>query len=81
MPLDAVLVSHEIEYGAAISSAPTLAPSTLNCTPTTPTLSVAVAVTAVVPVSTAPAAGAVIEAVGGVVSDDDPPPMAVVMSV
>ena len=27
---------HEMEYGAVVSSAPTLAPSTLNCTPAIP---------------------------------------------
>src|SRR5439155_9674857 len=56
-------------YGLAVSSAPRFAPSTLNCTPTTPTLSDAVAETATaVPDTVAPAAGAVIETVGGVVS-------------
>jgi hypothetical protein len=45
-----------------------LAPSTLNWTPTTPTLSEALAATLIVPVTAAPFAGAVIEIVGGVVS-------------
>ena len=57
----------EIEYGAAVSSTPRLAPSSRNCTPATPMLSAAVAVTVIVPV-TVPAAGAVIDTVGGVVS-------------
>ena len=43
-------------------------PSTLNCTPTTPTLSDALAETVMLPVTVAPAAGAVIATVGGVVS-------------
>ena len=45
-----------------------LAPSTLNCTLATATLSVAFADTVVTPESVALAAGAVIETVGGVVS-------------
>ena len=51
-----------------VTSAPRLAPSSLNCTPTTPTLSVAVAETVTVPATVAPAAGAVIETAGGVAS-------------
>src|SRR4051812_5831313 len=48
VPDDAVVVFHAIEYGAVVSSAPRLAPSSLNWTPTTPTLSLAVALTVVV---------------------------------
>src|SRR5207248_1205480 len=44
VPFTAVVVFHEIEYGALIDSAPRFAPSSLNCTPTTPTLSAAFAV-------------------------------------
>ena len=55
-------------YGAAVTSAPRFAPSSLNCKPTTPTLSVALAETVTVPEMVAPATGAVIETVGGVVS-------------
>src|SRR5437870_2645708 len=55
-------------YGAVVTSAPRLAPSSLNCTPTTPTLSVALAETVTVPATVAPATGIVIETVGGVVS-------------
>ena len=51
-----------------MTSAPSVAPSTLNCTPDTPTLSLALAVTDVVPDTVAPEAGDVIETVGGVVS-------------
>src|SRR5262245_20324418 len=55
-------------YGAAVTAAPTFAPSTLNCTMRTPTLSDACAVTVVVPDTVAPPAGAVIEMAGGVTS-------------
>src|SRR5438552_4087738 len=64
----AVVVSHEIEYGAVVSSAPTFAPSSRNCTPTTPTLSDALAVIVVVPLTVAPPTGAVTLTVGAVVS-------------
>src|SRR6059036_2605324 len=67
-PLTASVVFHEREYGAAVTSAPRFAPSSLNCTPTTPTLSVALAETVTVPETVEPAAGAVMETVGGVVS-------------
>ena len=63
-PLVVVVVFHEILYGAVVSSAPRLAPSSLNCTPTTPTLSEALAETVIVPATVPPAAGAVIETVG-----------------
>src|SRR5439155_9632550 len=55
-------------YGAAVTSAPRFAPSSLNCTPTTPTLSVALAETVTVPETEAPATGAVMETAGGVAS-------------
>src|SRR6266853_1200398 len=67
-PLLAVAVFQEIEYGALVSSAPKLAPSILNCTPATPTLSEALAVTLVAPETVAPEAGDVTLTVGGVVS-------------
>ena len=51
-----------------MSSPPTLVPSTLNCTPTTPTLSAAVAANDTDPDTVAPAAGAVTDTVGAVVS-------------
>src|SRR3989442_10089013 len=44
-PLVAVVVAQETEYGAVVASAPRVAPSSLNCTPTTPTLSLALAET------------------------------------
>ena len=52
--------------------------STRNCTPATPTLSVAVAVRVTVPETVALGAGAVMVAVGGVVS---PPPAAAALKV
>src|SRR5436190_2007738 len=58
-PLLAVVVFQETEYGAAASSTPRLAPSSRNCTPTTPTLSEALAVTLVVPPTVAPETGEV----------------------
>ena len=61
---------HGTEYGAAVSSAPSVAPSRRNCTPTTPTLSAAVAVTVTVPLTVAPLAGDVRLTVGGVLSFD-----------
>ena len=68
MPLLAMVVFHDREYGAAVTSSPRLASSSLNCTPTTPTLSAAVAETVTVPATGEAAAGAVIATVGGVVS-------------
>src|SRR5882672_5472623 len=44
-----LVVSKGIEYGAVVSSGPPLTPSSWNCTPTTPTLSAASAVTVTVP--------------------------------
>ena len=51
-----------------VTSAPRFTPSSLNCTPTTPTSSVAFAETVIVPETEAPAAGAVMDTLGGVVS-------------
>ena len=51
-----------------MSSAPRLAPSSLNWTPATPTLSEAVAETVIVAETVEPLAGLVIETAGGVVS-------------
>src|SRR5437899_6447020 len=67
-PLEAEVVFQEIEKEEPVSSGPRLAPSSLNWTPTTPTLSEAVAETVIVPETVAPAVGAVIETVGAVVS-------------
>src|SRR5207302_124316 len=68
LPIAAALVFHEIEYGAAVTSAPRAAPSSANCTPTTPTLSLAVAVTGIVPDTVVPAPGASMEIAGAVTS-------------
>src|SRR5437660_12461273 len=67
-PSERVVESQLTVYGAAVSSAPRAAPLSRNCTPATPTLSVALAVTATVPATLEPAAGAVMATVGGVVS-------------
>src|SRR5712691_7161144 len=64
----AVVVFQETEYGDVVSSAPALTPSSRNCTPTTPTLSEALAVTLIVPETVAPEAGEVMLTVGAVVS-------------
>src|SRR3989475_8159178 len=56
------------EYGAAVSSTPSAAPSTKNCTPATPTLSDAFAVTVIVFPTVDPDAGEVTLTVGAVVS-------------
>src|SRR5436853_93929 len=63
----AVAGFHAIEYGAAVSSAARLAPSRRNCTPATPTLSDALAVTVVTAETMAPVAGAVTVIAGGAV--------------
>src|SRR5207302_579695 len=67
-PLSDVLVPTETEYGALVSSAPSGAPSTKNCTPTTPTLSEALADTVSVPCTVWPFTGEMMLTVGGVVS-------------
>src|SRR6185436_13367375 len=64
-PFASVVVFNDAEYGAVVSSAPRLPPSSLNCTPATPTLSVAVAETAIVADTVAPFAGALIDTAGG----------------
>jgi hypothetical protein len=62
-------VFHEIAYGLVVSSAPRLMPSSLNCTPATPTLSPADAETeTMVPETVEPLAGAVNDTVGSVES-------------
>jgi hypothetical protein len=67
LPFVALSVSHWIEYGAVVSSAPRFDPSSLNCTPTTVPLSLAFAETVTLPL-TFPADGAVRLTVGGVLS-------------
>src|SRR5439155_21260414 len=68
LPLVSAPVFQKISYGAATSSTPKLLPSSLNCTPAMPPASVAFAVIFSVPVTTAPADGAVMVTTGGVVS-------------
>src|SRR3989344_2463132 len=70
VPLVEVVVFHAREYGEVVASAPTFAPSTLNCTPTTSTLSDALAERVTVPETVELAAGAVRETVGKVVSSE-----------
>ena len=71
-PFETVNVFQEIEYGAVVSSAPRGEPFTRNCTPATASLSVAEAETvALDPERVAPAAGAVTETTGFVVSQFD----------
>src|SRR5262249_29245750 len=60
-PLVAAEASHEMEYGAVVSSVPSAFPSSRNCTPATPMLSLASADTVTVPVTDAPPAGAGME--------------------
>src|SRR2546421_1439579 len=67
-PLVAALVSQTVAYGAPVASLPRFTPSSLNWTPATPTLSVALAVMVMMPLTVAPAVGAVRDTVGGVVS-------------
>src|SRR5579862_8493922 len=57
-----------MEYGLEVSSLPRLALFSSNCTPATPTLSAALALTVTVPLTEAPLAGAVMDTVGAVVS-------------
>src|SRR5262245_6263520 len=64
-PLDALELFQLTVYGAARSSAPSGAPSSMNCTPATPTLSEAVALTAIVP-DTTPAGGDEMLTVGAI---------------
>src|SRR4051812_5470864 len=58
-PSIASAVFQLIVYGAAVTSAPRFTSSTLNCTPTTPVSSAASAEMVIVPLTFAPAAGAV----------------------
>src|SRR5206468_5268058 len=67
-PLLTAVVSQEREYVLVESSGPRFAMSSLNCTPTTPTLSEAVAETVMVPETELLAAGAATDTAGGVVS-------------
>src|SRR6266850_882671 len=68
VPSRTVVVFQETAYGGTVTSAPRLAPLSLNWTPATPTLSDAVATTVTVPDTVAPLAGDVMATDGGVVS-------------
>src|SRR3954449_5482000 len=64
-PLIAARVSHVVVYGLEVSSAPRFVPSSTNCTPATPTLSVAFAdTTTAAPDTVVPDCGAVIATAG-----------------
>src|ERR671935_2159491 len=67
-PFARFVVFHATEYGADVSSAPRFAPSSLNWTPATPTLSDALAETVIVPETVEPAEGDVMVTLGGEVS-------------
>src|SRR5207244_12937902 len=67
-PLAAVVVVQDTEYGAAVTSAPRLAPSSLNCTPPTPTWSAGGGGTETVRATVLRAIGAATDSVGGVVA-------------
>jgi hypothetical protein len=66
LPFDVVVVFHEIEYGAVVSSAPICVPSTRNRTRATPTSSDALAAMVTVPETVAPDAGEVSDTLGAV---------------
>ena len=68
VPTVALALFQATAYGAAVTSGPRFAPSSLNWTPATPTLSVAVAEMVSVPAVVDPDAGAVMETVGEIVS-------------
>ena len=68
VPLDAVVVFHDVEYGLLDSALPSGLPSSWSCTLVTPTLSEALADTVSCPLTVLPATGDVIETVGGVES-------------
>src|SRR6185295_8733007 len=70
LPFATVVEFHAMAYGLVVSSAPMfVVPSSLNCTPATPTLSDAVADTVTLaPDTVVPPAGADIVTVGAVVS-------------
>ena len=61
-----------------LSSLPRLAPSSWNCTPATPTLSVALADTGTIAETVAPLTGEVIDTAGGIPSDVGGPPALIV---
>jgi hypothetical protein len=72
LPLESVFVFRDKLNGAAVSAAPELAPSTLNCTLVV--LEETLVETATVPETVAPDAGEVIEIVGGLLMVPPPEP-------
>jgi hypothetical protein len=77
-PLATVVVSHVRAYGSVVTWTARFTPSSLNWTLATPTLSIALADTVTLPLMVAPARGALIAIVGGVVSASaDPLPVAI----
>src|SRR3989344_2074410 len=68
VPFEVPVVLQVVEYGDVVSSVPRFAPSSLNWTPATPTLSVADAETATEPETVEPFAGAVKDTEGAMVS-------------
>ncbi len=71
VPLDTGIVFQVPEYGDTDSSVPRFTPSILNCTPTTPTLSDAVAARDTLPDTVVLFVGDVMDIVGNVVSGVD----------
>src|SRR5262245_24334964 len=71
-PFGVPVVSQLTLYGAAVSSSPRGWPSRRNCTPATPMSSDALAVTLMVPLNVEPAAGAVTDTDGGLLSAGAP---------
>src|SRR5688572_25147525 len=67
-PFGTVVVFQEVEYGEEVSTDPTLTPSTLNCTPATPTLSEADALKVTIPLAPEPFELKVIATTGAIVS-------------
>jgi hypothetical protein len=68
VPLDDPTLFQLTPYGELVSSNPKFTPSSLNCTPTTPTLSVAVALTATALDTVTPFDGPVNDTTGACVS-------------
>src|SRR5262245_23860192 len=79
LPLPPCVVSHDTEYGAVVS-VPMTELLTKKVTRVTPTLSLAFAETVVVPTMVEPPAGAVRVAVGGTLSPEPLPMLAVYSS-
>src|SRR4051794_18009050 len=68
LPFGTVRLSHRTVNGAAVTSLAAFLPSIWNCTPATPTLSLAFAVKVTVPAIVCPLTGEETDTVGGCVS-------------